>query len=99
MEKLPDTKHVHGIDYQETFAPTVRLESIRTVTALYAHHGWLVHHMDVSTAFLNGRSLALPTLGRRTELFAQVPMGRRVRSLGSKPLHASTPAGTSPGNT
>jgi hypothetical protein len=44
----------HGVDFQETFAPTVRWESIRFATALAAHHGWPIYHMDVVTAFLNG---------------------------------------------
>ena len=32
----------HGIDYHETFAPTVRVISIRVVLALAAHHDWEV---------------------------------------------------------
>jgi hypothetical protein len=44
----------HGINYQETFAPTVHWDSIRTIIALAAHHGWNIDHLDVTTAFLNG---------------------------------------------
>jgi hypothetical protein len=33
----------------------VRWESIRTITAFAAHFGWSISHMDVTTAFLNGR--------------------------------------------
>ena len=44
----------HGVDFQETFAPTVRWESIRLATTLAAHHGWPIYQMDVVTAFLNG---------------------------------------------
>ena len=43
----------HSLDFQKTFAPTVRWELIRTITALIAHHHWILYHMDVSTAFLN----------------------------------------------
>ena len=43
-----------GIDYEETFSPVVRFESVRTVLSLAAQHGLHVHHMDVSSAFLNG---------------------------------------------
>ena len=44
----------HGIDYDETFAPTSRMTTIRSVIALAAHFDWHVHQLDVKTAFLNG---------------------------------------------
>lgn len=43
----------YGIDYEETFAPTSRMTTIRTVVALAIHLGWKVHQSDVITAFLN----------------------------------------------
>ena len=45
---------VPGVDYEETFSPVVRFESVRSILALSAKQGWSTHHMDVSTAFLNG---------------------------------------------
>lgn len=42
------------IDYEETFAPITRQETIRMVLALVAQKGWTVHHLDVKNAFLNG---------------------------------------------
>ena len=47
-------KHKAGIDYQEVFAPVARLETIRLVLALAAQNNWIVHQMDVKSAFLNG---------------------------------------------
>ncbi|KAD4982803.1 hypothetical protein E3N88_19474 [Mikania micrantha] len=44
----------YGVDYDEVFAPVARLETVRLVLALSAHKGWLVHHLDVKTAFLHG---------------------------------------------
>lgn len=44
----------HGIDFEEVFAPVVRLETIRLLLALAANRGWEVHHLDVKSAFLNG---------------------------------------------
>ncbi|MDM1057574.1 hypothetical protein HX004_17660 [Myroides sp. 1354] len=32
-----------GIDFDETFAPTSRMTTIRCIIALAAHHGWIVH--------------------------------------------------------
>ena len=43
-----------GIDYNETFSPVVRFESIRTILAIAANLDLNVHHMDVTSAFLNG---------------------------------------------
>jgi hypothetical protein len=42
------------VDYEEVFAPVARMETVRMLIALSAHHGWHVHHMDVKTAFLKG---------------------------------------------
>ena len=43
-----------GSDYDETFCPVVRLESLRTLIALSSQRGLELHHVDVQTAFLNG---------------------------------------------
>ena len=43
-----------GIDYEETFAPTAKWNTIRIVLALAAQNGWKVHQMDVKSVFLNG---------------------------------------------
>ncbi|KAF0928878.1 hypothetical protein E2562_010736 [Oryza meyeriana var. granulata] len=42
-----------GIGYDEVFAPITRMESVRMLLAVAAQRGWLVHHMDVKSAFLN----------------------------------------------
>ena len=43
-----------GQDYDETFCPVVRFESIRSIVAMAASNGMLLHQMDVTSAFLNG---------------------------------------------
>ncbi|GJT28634.1 retrovirus-related pol polyprotein from transposon TNT 1-94 [Tanacetum coccineum] len=43
-----------GIDFEESFAPVVRLEAIRIFIAYVAYKNMIVYQMDVKTAFLNG---------------------------------------------
>ncbi|KJZ78398.1 hypothetical protein HIM_02436 [Hirsutella minnesotensis 3608] len=42
----------HGINYEETFAPTIRLDAMRIILALAARKGWKVYQMDAVAAFL-----------------------------------------------
>ncbi|KFD64092.1 hypothetical protein M514_23802 [Trichuris suis] len=43
-----------GTDFKKTFAPVVRLNSIRTLMALTVEKGLTVHQLGIATAFLNG---------------------------------------------
>jgi hypothetical protein len=45
---------VEGLDFDETFAPIARLESIRILLAYATHHGFKLYQMNVKSAFLNG---------------------------------------------
>jgi hypothetical protein len=42
------------IDYNETFAPIERIDIVRMVLAIAAQNRWIMHQMDVKSAFLNG---------------------------------------------
>ena len=42
--------HKFGFDYEETFSPVIRFESVRMLIAAAAQHGVQLHQMD---AFLN----------------------------------------------
>lgn len=43
-----------GIDYQETFAPIVKMVTVRSITALAAVENWTLYQMDIFNAFLQG---------------------------------------------
>ncbi|XP_062099935.1 uncharacterized mitochondrial protein AtMg00820-like [Humulus lupulus] len=45
---------VEGIDFEETFAPVARLESIRMLLAIACQLKMKLHQMDLKSAFLNG---------------------------------------------
>jgi hypothetical protein len=42
------------LDFDETFAPVARLESIHILLAYATHHGCKLFQMDIKIAFLNG---------------------------------------------
>ncbi|KAH9687354.1 Integrase catalytic domain-containing protein [Citrus sinensis] len=43
-----------GIDFDETFTPVARLESIRMLLAYACHKDFILYQMDIKSAFLNG---------------------------------------------
>jgi hypothetical protein len=45
---------VKGLDFDETYAPVARLESIRILLANATYHSFNLYQMDVKSAFLNG---------------------------------------------
>ena len=61
----------YGLDYDETFSPVARFESLRTLLALAVQNGLCVHQMDVTTAFLNGNL--------EEEVYMEQPEGFVVR--------------------
>ena len=44
----------YGIDYQETFAPVAKINSIQVLLSLVVAQDWPLHQLNVKNAFLNG---------------------------------------------
>jgi hypothetical protein len=44
---------VEGLNFDETFAPVARLESIRILLTYATHHDFKLYQMDVKSTFLN----------------------------------------------
>jgi hypothetical protein len=57
----PGFSQKEGIDYEETFTPVARYNSIRTIIAPAAKMKWNLHQMDVNKAFLNGVIVMIPS--------------------------------------
>lgn len=65
---------IHGIDYEETFAPTVRRESLRMFLAIVAAKDMELHQMDIVAAYLASE------LGEEDEqIFMRIPEGVLLR--------------------
>jgi len=56
-----------GMDYTDTFAPVVRLETICTLLALALTENWEIQQMDVKGAYLNSKI--------KEELYMKQPEG------------------------
>jgi hypothetical protein len=46
--------HVADLDFEETFAPIARLESLWILLTYASHHSFKLYQMDVNNTFLNG---------------------------------------------
>ena len=66
----------YGVDYNETFAPIARLDTVRMVLAIAAQNKWMVYQMDVKSAFLNGYL--------EEEVYVQQPPGYEIKGHGHK---------------
>jgi hypothetical protein len=47
-------EQLHGLDYMETFAPTINWSTIQLMCRPASQCNWNINHLDVKTMFLHG---------------------------------------------
>jgi len=65
-----------GIDYKETFSPTVRQDSLKVVLALAVQQHLMIHHLDYETAYLNSPITE--------DVYMEIPSGYDIREEAEK---------------
>jgi len=83
---------IPGRDYDETFAPTAKYQSVCTVLNIAAVYDWEVHGIDVENAFLESDLLETIYMNLPTDCYTH-PDGKPVKVLLRKSLYGLKQAG------
>ena len=66
----------YGVDYEETFAPVAKMNTVRIILSLVACFGWELLQFDVKNAFLHGQL--------DEEVYMEIPPGFKPIEEGNK---------------
>jgi len=61
---------VEGLDYDQTFAPVVKLLTFRAILAIAVQQNLTIHQMDIKAAYLNGKL--------KEEIYMEAPPGLEI---------------------
>src|SRR5687767_15069476 len=61
---------IQGLDFDETFSPVIRYDTLRLLLALSAHFQWTSRQLDIKTAFLYGLL--------KEDIYMELPEGSRT---------------------
>jgi hypothetical protein len=61
---------IKGLDYNQTFAPVVKLSIFYTILAIVAKQNLMIYQMDVKSAYLNGKI--------KEEIYMEAPPGLEI---------------------
>ena len=61
---------IKDVDYHETYAPTTKMTTIRTLMQICAQYNLVIHQMDVKSAYLNAEI--------DCDIFVQQPQGYKI---------------------
>ncbi|XP_073816655.1 ecdysteroid phosphate phosphatase isoform X1 [Musca autumnalis] len=79
------------IDYTETYSPVIRMSAVRMLFAVAAQKGYLLNHIDIVSAYLNGE-LEEEVFMRQPQMFVDTNYPDRVCKL-NKSLYGLKQAG------
>eukprot|EP00833_Pecoramyces_ruminatium_P002112 jgi/Orpsp1_1/1176144/evm.model.c7180000056545.1 len=62
---------IYGVDYNNTFSPTLKQDTLRTIVSIAVQNKFNIHQMDIKTAYLNAKL--------DEEIYMEMPEGMKQK--------------------